>query len=264
MLCYARSGGTILNQCLGSISNVVILSEVNPLGGGWGIRGPESYTTVKSQAENWYQIKLKNNDFEASLLELEQVCAETNRYLIVRDWTFVNFTPYESNNWAPPNRFLTIDALRGKSKLKTFAFVRNAIDVWLSRGKPDQFFQYYLNYVQSLLDHKFKIFKYEDFCINPDHMISKLCNYIDVPFSDSYKNYAAFDKVNGDVQNKQGSRGVKQGTVGLLPRRRINNKEEIELLDRNPYMIEANRLLGYPTSYKTNRIYQFIKSQFRK
>jgi len=39
MICYARSGGTILNKCLASLTNTVMLSEINPLGGGWGENG---------------------------------------------------------------------------------------------------------------------------------------------------------------------------------------------------------------------------------
>ena len=33
MLCFARSGGTVLNRCLGCLPDIVIMSEVNPLGG---------------------------------------------------------------------------------------------------------------------------------------------------------------------------------------------------------------------------------------
>ena len=36
LLCYARSGGTLLNQMIGSLPNVVMLSEVSPYGGGGG------------------------------------------------------------------------------------------------------------------------------------------------------------------------------------------------------------------------------------
>ncbi len=57
MIAFARSGGTVLNQCLGSLPDVVIMSEVNPLGGGWGERGANSLTTIKDQAKHWYHLE---------------------------------------------------------------------------------------------------------------------------------------------------------------------------------------------------------------
>jgi hypothetical protein len=36
MLCYVRSRGTVFNQCLGSLPNTIVLSEVNPQGNSRG------------------------------------------------------------------------------------------------------------------------------------------------------------------------------------------------------------------------------------
>ena len=79
MICFARSGGTILNQCLGSLPGVVIMSEVNPLGGGKG-KGAESYRTIKSQAKNWYGIDLISDEdnFVECAIELEAFCRKSN------------------------------------------------------------------------------------------------------------------------------------------------------------------------------------------
>ena len=102
MICYARSGGTVLNKCLGSLPNVVMLSEVSPIGGGWGKEGPDSFTTVKEQAKNWYQIELSSDDFVENIVELEKFCNDNKLYLVVRDWSFINFMPHEYNNFNPP------------------------------------------------------------------------------------------------------------------------------------------------------------------
>jgi len=60
MICFARSGGTILNQCLGSLPNVVMLSEVHPLVENWS-SGKVSVPKVKYQTKNCYQIDLSAN-----------------------------------------------------------------------------------------------------------------------------------------------------------------------------------------------------------
>jgi hypothetical protein len=250
MLCFARSGGTVLNQCLGSLPNVLMLSEVNPLGGGWGREGENSYTTVKTQAKQWYQIDLTAEHFGSAVLELGDICKDRSLDLVVRDWSFVNFVPCSDNGWNPPNRFLTLEALEDKCRVIPFAFVRNAIDVWLSRGGPmEAFFGYYLRYVKSIVKRGITVFKYEDFCEEPGTAIRRICGFTGLKYSESYKNYAAFNKVNGDVQNPFVSRGGRLGEIRRLPRRDLAG-DRIAELNRNADMIEANSLMGYPDSYQ--------------
>lgn len=247
MIGFARSGGTVLNQCLGCLPNVVILSEVNPLGGGSG-KTPVSYQTVKEQAKNWYQIELESDDFIENILELEKICANKGQYLIVRDWTFVNFTSLINNNWNPPNMLLTIETLERKCDLIPFAFVRDSIDVWISRGTPNakDFFDSYIRYIQAIAGKNIPVFKYEDFCINPDKVIREVCEITGLKYSNSYEQYTKYDRVNGDIQIL--SRGREQGAIKLLPRKLIA-KEKIIELNQCTQMIKANSLLGYPTSY---------------
>lgn len=250
MICFARSGATVVNQCLGCLPNVVILSEVNPLGGGWGKRGPDSFVTVKAQARNWYQIELRSDNFSEGILELETICEDTGRQLVVRDWSFVNFVPHAHNDWNAPNRFLTLDALVGKCHLIPLALVRDAIDVWLSRGAPpvDQFFPNYLRFVRAIVEREMPIFRYEQFCRRPSVVIRQICQHTGLEYSDSYRNYASFLTVHGDVQTSGGSRGVRQGAITLLPRRCLPT-ERIAEVDQCAEMVEANSLLGYQASY---------------
>lgn len=249
MICFARSGGTVLNQCIGSLPNVVILSEVNPLGGGGG-QGPVWFQTVKAQAKEWYQINLQSEDFVGGILELEQICENSGRSLIVRDWTLVNFFPCEENGWNPPNRLLTLEILEKRCEINPFVFVRDSIDVWISRGTPRarDFFRQYLCYVEAILEKKLPIFKYEDFCRKPSVVIRNICGYTGLVYSDSYKNYASFLNVNGDVQIPRGSRGTKQGEIKPLPRKWLPKDKIIEV-NQNADMVRANSLLEYPVSY---------------
>lgn len=248
MISFARSGGTVLNQCLGCLPNTVIMSEVNPLGGGAG-KGPIALRTIKQQAKIWYGINLESNGFTNNALELNKICEDRGLQLIIRDWTFVNFNPLPNNNQNPPNKLLALEALKRKCKLKPFAFVRNAIDVWISRNvSPEEFFGPYLRYVKEILKLEIPIFKYENFCENPDKVIRNICKYAGLKYNDSYKNYASFQNVNGDIQVSEYSRGIKQKEIKLLPRKRISRKK-IKKMECNAEMIQANKLLGYSTSY---------------
>ena len=253
MVCFARSGGTLLNRCLGSLPDVVIMSEVNLLGGGWGTEKEKSLTTIKTQAKRWYGINLKNDDFVNSAVELADICVDRNKKLIIRDWSFINFTPHKYNNFSPPNKLLSFEELRNERDVTSFAFVRDAIDVWISRGMPstDIFFGQYNNYIKEVLKNKITIFKYEDFCKNPDGEMKKICKYIHVPYSGVYRNYSDFIKVNGDIQNKRKSRGLKYNKIIPLKRKTIPIRKIIEI-NKCTEMIEINKLLGYKTSYYTS------------
>jgi hypothetical protein len=248
MIAFARSGGTILNQCLGSLPDVVMISEVNPLGGGAGDRGPDSFTTVRAQAEHWYQIAVESDAFADSVQELEQACLDSGKHLVIRDWSLVNFLPHRLNAHNPPHRLLTLEALAGRCELLTFAFVRDSIDVWISRGAPDanEFFGHYLKYVKAV--QGLPTFKYEDFCSNPARVIRQICDLTGLEYSESWRDYRSFKTVHGDVQTARPSRGRRQGTIGTLPRKRIS-RGLIAAVSQCHDMIKANELLGYPTSY---------------
>ena len=245
MICFSRSGGTLLNQCLGCLPNTVILSEVSPLVSGSGEDAlPEQ--TVKEQAKKWYQIELNYDDFFEGIFELEKICEDTGKYLIVRDWASVNFIP--PANYQLTNKLITLDGLKGKCNVIPFAFIRDAIDVWISYRCPDakDFFAQYLCYVKAIIEEKMPIFKYEEFSNNPGKIINAICNTTDLEYSDSYKEYANFDKVTGDI--KFSSRGRKQSAIKPLRRRLIPREKVIEVNNCSD-MIEANRLLSYPISY---------------
>ncbi len=263
MICFARSGGTLLNRCLGSLPNVVVMSEVNPLGGGWGIEKEKSPTTIKAQAKKWYGINLKNDAFGKSALELSNICITKNKQLIIRDWSFINFTPHEYNNFNPPNKLLSLEELKNDTGFIAFAFVRDSIDVWISRGMPPvkEFYTQYSRYINELLKNNIKIFKYEDLCKNPDFEIKKICEYIDIPYSESYKNYTDFLRVSGDIQNKQKSRGIRSNKIIPMNRKTIYANKIAEI-NNSAQMIEVNKLLGYKTSYYTS-LQMKLKVQFK-
>jgi len=262
MICNARSGGTILNQCLGSMKDVIMLSEVNPLGGGWGKKLEKSYTTPYEQAKYWYGIELSNQNYLESILELEEFCKNNDKHLIIRDWSFINFSsvPYY-NVYSPPMKFLNLDMLSKYTKVKTFAFVRDAIDVWISRGKPniDQFGKEYFCFVSQFLKHNIPFFKYENFCKKSDSELEKICDSIKVPFDPSFiKKYNTFSNINGDIQLKKVSRGKENGNIIAPLKRKHLPLSEIIKLAGNQNLIDANKFLNYPKYYFKNFHIDFV------
>ena len=248
MICQARSGGTLLNQCLGALKNVVMLSEVNPLGGGWGLAGPDSLTTVKSQAAGWYNINLKSDDYLQSVLELVKHCETSQKQLVIRDWTHVNFFDHPTILEKPSNTLLNYELLKKNIDVSAFAFLRNPIDIWTSRGrpKPVPFFKQYLKYVNELEKHDIQIFKYEDFCAHPELTFRNICSFLDLPYSSTINSYQTNIRVNGDIRNPKGkpSRGRIDKGICVLPSIPIPEKFLHQI--RNDQSLESiNNLLDY-------------------
>lgn len=251
MVNYGRSGGTVLARCLASLPDVVLLSEVNPLGvaAKWNRQG--TITALKGQARDWYGIELKSDTFADAVVELEQVCKATGKRLVVRDWSYPNFAPHKTNRRNPPRRFLTLEALEGRARVIPFAFVRNAIDAYISmpRGrKPGEYFSDYLAYVKALTARELPIFRYEDFCRNPDDAMLAICRCAGIPFSTAYRDFGDYANVTGDVQLGQGSRGIRAGMIKPMKRKKVP-ASMARAIDRCADMVEANRMLNYGTRY---------------
>ena len=88
---FARSGGTLANQLLGTHPQCLVLSEVNPAG---------SYKPVAEQAVEWLELatpeeaaKLSALAYRKQMAELRERAAARGRTLVVRDWVTANFLP---------------------------------------------------------------------------------------------------------------------------------------------------------------------------
>jgi len=266
MLCYARSGGTLLNRCLGSLPNVIIMSEISAN----NVVNPDAPNLVKQQALQWYGIELNSTGLLDNILELERYCTQNGKKLIVRDWSINNFAEHKFNNYDPPGRFLILDLLKEHCGIKPFAFVRDAVDVWISRSmkKVDVFFPPYLCYVRALKELGVPIFKYEDFCSDPARVLEQICEYTGIQFVDVTNSYHGFKKVTGDNDK---SRGWRQNEIRPLPRKSILKKKKYALANCIE-MRQCNELLGYePYNYDEGRfrwwfdcILSKVKNTFNK
>lgn len=248
MLCYARSGGTFLNKCLGSLPNTVVLSEINPMGGGWGVLGSDSYTTVRDQAFHWYGIDVGTDDFSEGICFLDSYCEKAGKTLVIRDWCFVNFASHDYNGGEPPKRFLTLEALEGKVPIKAFGFIRDSIDIWISRGCPDikSFYKEYMGYIGALHELDVPLFRYEEFCSDHMRVLQAICDYAGLEYADISDSYRDFVNVNGDTQGK--SRGSAQ--VGIKPlKRKQLSRDKMNEINSSVEMIECNRVTGYRGRY---------------
>ena len=238
MICLARSGGTLLNQCLGMLPRVVMLSEVNPLGGGWGALGPDSHTTPQAQAWHWYGIRLGRKGYSEAMAELLDHCKQRGKHLVVRDWTHVNFFQHPGMP-APSETLMNLEVLCENMPVQPFAFVRNPLDVWISRGFPPagDFFRQMNRYGKALVDRGIEVFTYEEFCQKPEPTMQRLCHFLDLPYDEGFRNFHLNTKVNGDIRHPKGrpSRGRLEHGISVLPDLPLPEERQQELLDCEAY-----------------------------
>lgn len=244
MLAYARSGGTLLNRCIASMPDIIMLSEVN-------IEAlcPSSCNTIKEQVSKWYNIELKSEGFIENIKELYDYCLKNKKTLVIRDWTFGSFVPSRYNNFKPSNTLATLDVISEHFPVKSFALVRNSIDIWLSlKASPRTFYdknlEYLYEFTNSLISHKIKFFYYEYLCKNPVEAMISICNYSGLKYSEKFKDFSNYLNVTGDTDLPEHSRGVQKGDIGLISRRETyaNFFDEI---NNNTKALEINKILGY-------------------
>lgn len=268
LFAYSRSGGTLFNRCMATLPNVVMLSEVNKLGGGWGVEKEKSFTTVKSQAENWYNINIENTDFDLALPEFISKVNYIGKVPVIRDWCHVNFNPSVHNNFDPPNQLLTYKLLKNLTDLIPIWLVRDPIDVFISSKtqEVDTFFNNYREFVEKVLDTNPYLLRYESFCEHPLIEMRKLCEFTRIEFDKSFiYNYKNYMNVNGDVQLSD-SRNLKDSEIKLY-KRKIISKELINKININKDMMYSCEATGYLPNYYskergTSRIRTFIRRLF--
>jgi hypothetical protein len=158
---FARSGGTLVNQLLGSHPDALVLSEVNPAA---------SYKPVSEQAQHWLDL-IQDSDmggfmsqpYAAQVARLHELSRRRGKRLIVRDWVTVNYLPGTAGPLVRASGVLEQPLYLQREGLLTQGFVvcRRGVDVYESiKTNFEQFTQLellefahaYLRFAQAIAD----------------------------------------------------------------------------------------------------------------
>lgn len=250
-----------MNKALNNFEDTVVLSEVNPINEISDRAARNPISTIAEQAKQWYGIELRSKGFTEQIYELELWCTRNKRHLIIRDWTFIDFTPHKLNNYNPPNSSSTIDILEGRMEIRKVAFIRDSIDVYLSRNiSLNEFYNSYINYVNYLIKNNIVLFKYEDFCDDYSTVLESITKFLELPKLKYIDCSIRNSKLTGDTNISRGNQysGViklKRKYVNPLQRRSINKSE---------LMVTSNTLFSYPTTYESIVRESFFEHLFFK
>jgi hypothetical protein len=230
------------------MTSLAVLSEVNPAGASGSETKPVD--EIKRQLSDWYDIDVVGEGFSEVIEDAIRHTEDRGMTLIVRDWPHVNFVPSNKNDWSPTNRLLVLEHLPQRCSPVPFAFVRDAIDVMLSRGRlTEESAMEYLNFVRAVESQKIPIFKFEDFCQEPASVLAGICDLLGVPIDPQWQSFNEVRDVHGDVSVRGGSRGSRTHGIAPMPRKYVSTSAR-QWLNSCEAIQEANAILGYPLRYE--------------
>jgi len=193
-----------MNRILGSLKNVIVLSEVNP----WG-----SFKPMLEQALEWFELIdaeekrcLEGRTFAEQVGELQKRAAEKGKTIIIRDWSTANFMKGLVRDRKPSYRLETMIQLGRRFSLKPLALMRDPYSTWKSNydnfGKYfdlnlESFFLEYEKYLASI--QPIPRIKLEDFTSFPRDHVRWICEYWNLPYADEcLTNFYQFVHCTGD------------------------------------------------------------------
>ena len=249
----ARSGGTLIAKCLGSMQDVVLLSEIHPA-------GTQMFNPLR-QAHEWFQLltpadinqlQIKQNiNFVDAIELILKRCQKKNKTLLIRDWSHLDFTaiPFLPS----PSYQLTIaNTLRTRFTIINTTTVRHPIDQWLSIQKLavlqnklslEMFLRGYREFAEHCVQQGF--LRFEDFTQNPDMALTTLCERLKIPFDTQYKQrWSSYSTISGDSSDKT--------KITPLPHKTIESSLARKF-ERNYDYQQAIMLLGYDTYFHNEK-----------
>jgi len=242
---FARSGGTLVNQMLGTHPDCLVLSEVNPAA---------SYMPVVEQAVQWlHLVELHEAPSVAALPYRRQIAllreraAAKGKVLVVRDWVTPNFLRGSAGGVEPSGRleqalYLEREGLEPQPLVVT----RRANAVYRSIGKNfshlaeltlDTFADAYLAYAHAVA--RLPRLQMEAIRRAPQEGVERL-------FAHFRLDVAAVSAVLRDFHEFRQCTGntTLEGNGGSSDARTVLPPEEVAA-STHPQLAEADRLLGY-------------------
>jgi hypothetical protein len=258
----ARSGSTLMCKCLGCMEGVELLSELHPHA--WKLFNP-----IK-QAQEWFglltqndiaELQKQNNVSYTQVIELiEQRCRARGATLVLRDWAHLDYTGYPFIT-TPGYRPLLYTELAESFDIIRISTTRDPVTQWQSLIQLallqaplrsgafglDQFLLGCRKYAELCVETGFV--RYEDFTVNPDREMRKLCDHLQIKFDpDFIRKWPDYKTITGDVPspNRPQESNKPYSSNQILPpsRRPVEPGLKKKFLANADYR-RACELLGY-------------------
>lgn len=260
MICFARSGGTLLSRILKTNTDNIILSEI---GTKLGISSQNdvlsSSLAIKDQLSNWYKISVNGNNTSEIIKNLNDFCIKNNRRLIIRDWVYNDYVPNKYNHFKPSNLLTSYyNYKKILSNLNIFALVRNPIDILLSMDEDiNHFSNFYLEYAKDLIRNNIRIFRYENLASNTADTIIHINKFTGNAINHKSSLWNTISQITGDVQSGFTSRGNRSKNIIKFKRKWISSSKRV-LINNNQKLKYLSTAFGYSFLYEDEEFQTFL------
>ena len=230
----ARTGGTLICKCLGSMGGVALFSELHP--------DDRSFCPVR-QALDWHALltpeetaNVTASPYAEILVTIDRRAEAMGLSLLLRDWSHVDFT--ETSSLRPR----LYEELRETFEIQRFCTVRHPLRQWSSlcklmdkRYEIRQFIKGYLAFARMAKEVGFV--RYENFTEEPDASLREICTALGLRFDPGWRRrWADYSHVTGDSST---ARQIRPASLARVPESDLNE------FRRNPDYAEALNVLGY-------------------
>ncbi len=246
----ARTGGTLITKCLGSMDGVVVLSEIHPAN--LAVTNPmmqacEWFGLIdKSQIAKWRQMDGPSMLQFVGMCETRSSAREDS--LVLRDWSHLDYygLPYTKAMMGTGLR----DSLGDAYEIVEACTTRHPVDQYVSLSGVgvigeidwDLFLNGNLAFARYAIDTGFV--RYEDLTSEPNGQLKKLCAMLKIDFDPGYaERWSSYENITGDVA-RGGSRGTRESVIRPLVRKQIDQDILARFRDDERY-VETCKLLGY-------------------
>tara|TARA_Y100000389_G_scaffold113311_1_gene110445 strand:+ start:98 stop:877 length:780 start_codon:yes stop_codon:yes gene_type:complete len=216
------SGGTVISKCLSAMEKTIVISEIHPDRLRMGFNPFDPVSLLLTQTKLGQNATVRRNIFLKRIKEIFEISKLNNFNLILRDHTHTDYLENKDIEQINSKKSL-IDVVRKDFKLLPLLIIRNPLHAYQSllnnnMRQSTSSFNDYCNRVM-LMINTYKnldcsIFKYEDFCLNPDKELDKMCAILKINYLNDY--YKRFSKI--PMTGNSGRAVESEKIVSLDPR----------------------------------------------
>ncbi len=217
------SGGTVISKCIAAMNDVFLLSELHPYRIGSLIFNPfDPLQQLIVRTDLRENIDFQRKIFLDRVRVAEKSLRKMQKHLVIRDHTHTDYLDHSDPSSISSKKSL-IDALSYDYRTISVLTIRNPIDSYSSLiengwNKKIKSFDDYCYRVGLMIEEYSKsgipIYKYEDFCKNPDKIMQLICNDLEIEYACDYRQTFNSVKLTGDS-----GRSSKSLEISSLPAR---------------------------------------------
>lgn len=241
----ACTGGTVISKCLAAMSDVALISEINPLNRFGSRFEPTNPLLLLGRSYRELTPDEIRYAFVHQIGYAAQICAADGVHLIIRDHSHSDF--FRGSH--PSSKGAVCEFLADHYQFLSVLTIRHPLDSYLgllAKGwevhfSPESLDEYSRRYLAFLDSYPaIPVLRYEDFCCNPSDFMREVCGLMELEYDPRFMNKFGDFELSGDSGRRSNFE------IAIRSRRSIPDAVLAEIASSKNYSKLLSRL-GYPS-----------------